>query len=98
MLKAFLNVSAVLGGHSNMKALGLEWKYFLGNVDEYQNLTQLFQETEITELQGIEGQQKVAERIFKNELKRTYRNVSTLREILLGSREAFTDLEWASGL
>ena len=98
MQKAFKNISAVLGGHIYMKAFGLDWKCFFGNVEEYQSLVQLFLETEITEFQGIEGQQKVAERIFKNDLKRTYINVSVLREMLLGSREAFTNLEWAASL
>ena len=42
MLKAFKNISSVLGGHANMKNLGLDWKCFFGTVFEYQNLAQLF--------------------------------------------------------
>ena len=37
-------------------------------------------------------------KIFKGNTKRTYRNVSVLREHLLGSREAFKDLGWSSNL
>ena len=98
MLKAFLNVSSVLGGHANMKNLGLDWKCFFGTVFEYQNLAQLFKNNDPLAFQGVEGQKKVAKEIFKGNTKRTYRNVSALREHLLGSLEAFKDLGWSSNL
>ena len=34
MKKAFMNVSSVLGGHANMKSLGLDWKQFNGKSSE----------------------------------------------------------------
>ena len=96
MKKAFMNISSVLGGSVNMKNLGLDWKCFLGTVFEYQNLAQLFKNNDSLAFQGVEGQKKVAKEIFKGNTKRTYKNVSALREHLLGSWEAFTDLGWSS--
>ena len=98
MLKAFMNISSVLGGHANMKNLGLDWKCFFGTVFEYQNLAQLFKNNDPLAFQGVEGQKKVAKEIFKGNTKRTYNNVSALREHLLGSLEAFKDLGWSSNL
>ena len=98
MKKAFMNVSSVLGGHANMKSLGLDWKCFFGTVFEYQNLAQLFKNNDPLAFQGVEGQKRVAKEIFKDDLKRTYRNVSSLRVHLLGSWEAFKDLGWSSNL
>ena len=98
MSKAFKNISAVLGGYWGMKKLDLGWKQFQGSVSEYKNLIQLFSKYPIERFQGIEGQKKVAKEIFEGHNKRTYRNVSVLREMLLGSREAFTDLEWSLDL
>ena len=98
MQKAFQNVSSALGGHINMKSLGLDWKQFTGNASQYWNLIQLFKDNDITKFQGVEGQKRVAKEIFKDDLKRTYRNVSALREHLLGSWEAFKDLGWSSNL
>ena len=98
MQKAFLNVSSVLGGHANMKSLSLDWKCFFGTVFEYQNLAQLFKNNDPLAFQGVEGQKKVADEIFKDDTKRTYRNVSVLRVHLLGSWEVFKDLGWSSNL
>ena len=95
MLKAFQNVSSVLAGHINMKSLGLDWKVFFGMEFEYQNLVQLFKNTDPLKFQGVEGQKTVAKEIFKGDTKRTYRNVSSLRVHLLGSWEAFKDLGWS---
>ena len=98
MQKAFQNVSSVLGGHINMKSLGLDWKQFHGKASEYWNLIQLFKDNDIIKLKGVEGQKRVAKEVFKDDIKRTHRNVSILRETLLGSWEAFKDLEWSSNL
>ena len=81
-----------------MKSLGLDWKCFFGTVFEYQNLAQLFKNNDPLAFQGVEGQKRVAKEIFKDDLKRTYRNVSSLRVHLLGSWEAFKDLGWSSNL
>ena len=98
MLKAFVNVSSVLGGHANMKSLGLDWKQFNGKLSEYKKLFFLFKNNDPLAFQGVEGQKKLAKKIFKGNTKRTYRNVSALREHLLGSFEAFKDLGWSSNL
>ena len=98
MPKAFRNVSAVLGGYWGMKKLNLGWKQFQGSVLEYKNLIQLFSKYPPEYFQGIEGQKRVAKEIFEGHNRRTYTNVSVLREMLLGSREAFTDLEWSPQL
>ena len=100
MQKTFQNVSVVLGGHINMNLLGLdEWKVFQGSSEEYYNLIQLFQEREIKELQGLEGQKKVAEDIFEGDKERAYRNVSLLREVLVGNKKPLKDtLKWLSNL
>ena len=89
MQKAFKNVSAVLGGASNMKNLGLGWKCFFGNVSEYQKLIQLFKDNDITEFQGIEEQKKVAREIFKGEPKRAYRNGLYFKRNLIGEQGGF---------
>ena len=98
MQKAFINVSSVLGGHANMKSLGLDWKQFNGKSSEYWKLFLLFKNNDPLAFQGVEGQKKVADEIFKDDLKRTYNNVSALRVHLLGSWEAFKDLGWSSNL
>ena len=81
-----------------MKSLGLDWKQFNGKSSEYWKLFLLFKNNDPLVFQGMEGQKKVAKEIFKGNTKRTYRNVSVLREHLLGSREAFKDLGWSSNL
>ena len=98
MLKAFKNVSSVLGGHANMKNLGLDWKQFNGKSSEYWKLFLLFKNNDPLVFQGVKGQKKVAKEIFKGNTKRTYNNVSALREHLLGSWETFKDLGWSSNL
>ncbi len=94
MFKTAVNVSAVLGGAQIMKNLGLDWKHFNGSAFEYDRLVQLFEENDWMELKGEEGLERVASEIFNGHRGRAYRNVSALRESLLGSWEAFKDLSW----
>jgi len=94
MQKAYMNVSAVLGGVHNTRELGLGWKKFQGTVSQFEKLQKLFKLYEIEELSGVEGQKKVAKEIFKGDTVKTYKNVSVLREPLLGSWEAFKELNW----
>ena len=94
MEKTFINVSAVLGGAESMKELGLVWKQFEGHVYQYRELKKLFAAKSIEELRGIKGQEYAANTIFKGNTRRTYKNVSVLREEFLGSREAFKKLNW----
>ena len=90
----FNRVSEALG----KKFKRLKWQAFQGSVLEYTNLIQLFSKYPLERFQGIEGQERVAKEIFEGHNRRTYTNVSVLREMLLGSREAFTDLEWSLDL
>ena len=94
MLKAFANVSAVLGGVLIMRELELGWKSFYGTTDQYSALIKLFEETTFDELQNPEGQQMVADLIFKGHKINAYRNVSYLKERLLNKKEDFKNLNW----
>ena len=98
MEKAFQNVSAVLGGYWGMKKMNLQWKQFKGSVSEYYKLRQLFENYSATDFEGLKGQREVANKIFKGHTRRTYTNVSILREILFGSRKAFNELKWSINL
>ena len=91
MQKAFLNVSSVLGGYWGMKEIGLNWKQFKGSVLEYDNLLQLFEVNRAMDFAGIEGQRKVADKVFGGDKKRAYLNVSIFREILVGSKKPLKD-------
>ena len=93
MLKTYKNVSAVLGGAKAMQ-VGLGWKSFQGAADQYRELKKLFAEKSIEDLKDRKGQEYAADTIFKGNTKRTYRNVSALREELLGSWGAFKELNW----
>ena len=73
-----MNVSSVLGGHANMKSLGLDWKCFFGTVFEYQNLAQLFKNNDPLAFQGVEGQKRVAKEIFKDDLRNALIEMSLL--------------------
>ena len=95
MSKSGQNVLAVFGGYREMEALGLNWKIFNGTVSEYQNLLQLFKQTDIREFEGCEGLKEVAKRIFKRNRRRTYENVFNLEEILLGKQDSFIYLSWS---
>ena len=94
MQKAYINVSAVLGGVFEMKRLKLGWKSFQGTVDQFKNLKELFESTKREELRGEKGQLRVAREIFKGNKRRAYGMVSALKEELLGSKEAFKKLNW----
>ena len=94
MTKTYVNVSAVLGGVKIIKELGLGWKKFMGSTDQYRKLKGLFETKDIQELRDRKGQEYVAETIFNQNTIRTYRNVSALREELLGNWEDFKKLNW----
>ena len=94
MLKAFKNISAVLGGVHAMRELGLNWKQFLGFSSQYYGLKKMFDNYGVKSLKGLEGQDKVAKEIFKGNTRKAYDSVSILRENLLGNRKAFNELKW----
>ena len=99
MLKAFKNVSAVLGGYWGMKEAGLNWKNFPGSVSEYDNLLLLFEVNKAMDFAGIEGQRKVADKVFGGDKKRAYQNVSLFREVLVGSKKPLKDtMGWLPNL
>ena len=94
MLKAYINVSAVLGGVLEVRKLKLGWKRFQGTVDQFKDLKKLFESIEREELKGEKGQLRVAREIFKGNKIKAYDMVSALREELLGSKEGFKELNW----
>jgi len=94
MLKAFKNVSAVLGGVHIMRELKLAWKFLQETTDQHHSLIKLFEETSFEELQNLEGQQRVADLIFKGNMRITYRNVSSLKNRLLNETNDFKKLNW----
>ncbi len=95
MEKTFVNVSAVFGGTKAMIKLEIEWKSFAGSVVQYEKLIQLFEGNDMSVFQGREGQKSIANELFKGNTIKTYINVSTLRERLLGGdRRRFSLLNW----
>ena len=94
MQKAFKNTSAVLGGRNEMKRLGFGWKVFLGSSSQYHELIKFFRITDRELLKGFEGQKLTANIVFEGHTLNTYKNVSMLRETLLGDRKEFTRLGW----
>ena len=94
MFSAFTNMSAVLGGKEEMKRLGLGWKSFFGSSSQYHELINFFKITDRNLLKGLEGQKLTADTIFEGNTLNTYKNVSVLRETLLGDREEFNRLGW----
>ena len=94
MLKAYINVSAVLGGVLEVRKLKLGWKRFQGTVDQFKDLKKLFESIEREELKGEKGQSRVAREIFKGNQRKAYDMVSVLKDELLGSKEGFKELNW----
>ena len=94
MQKAYINVSAVLGGVLEVRKLKLGWKQFQGTVDQFKELKELFESTKREELRGEKGQSRVAKEIFKGNQRKAYDMVSVLKEELLGSKEEFKELNW----
>ena len=94
MQKAYMNISAILGGVKSVRELGLDWKKFQGSVNQFHALKGLFDRYTVKQLKGSEGQGQVAGKIFNGDRRKTYDNVSILREELLGDRKAFNELKW----
>ena len=94
MQKTFINVSAVFGGFRNIKLL--KWKAFLGTSSQYRKLVQLFKDFSLEDLSNLSGQKKVAGLIFNDNVKKAYKNVSTLRDILfVNPKEDWLALKWS---
>ena len=88
MQKAYVNVSAVLGGVLEMRRLNIGWKQFQGTIDQFKDLKDLFKNNKREELKGEKGQLRVAREIFKGNKRRAYNMVSALIEELLERAEA----------
>ncbi len=94
MFRTFQNVSASFGGYKNISPL--EWKFFFGTSSQYHKLIQLFKDSSLGDLSGLNGQQKVARLIFNGHTVNTYKNVSTLRNILfVNPEEDWSALKWS---
>ena len=89
MSKAYVNVSVVLS-KEEMQDLG--WKQFAGDTSQFRALFEFFKNHGFEDYKGTEGQQKVARMIFKDHLRNTYMNVSTLRDYLFNDKDEFKDL------
>ena len=101
MPKAFQNVSAVLD-KAGFADLG--WKKFQGTAVQFHALLEDFIEHYPEGYKGLEGQQRLADQIFKGDKLITYRNVSVLRGYFFGEDKGkdgkfiknreFRELDW----
>ena len=81
MQKAFQNVSAALDKAEFAK---LGWQSFQGTSVQFHALLEDFIENYLEGYEGLRGQQRVADQIFKGNTLKTYRNVSVLRGYFFG--------------
>ena len=81
MQKAFHNVSAVLD-KAEFERLG--WQGFQGTSVQFHALLEDFIENYSEGYEGLRGQQRVADQIFKGDTLKTYKNVSVLRGYFFG--------------
>ena len=89
MQKAFINASSVL---SKVLFQQLGWKNFQGSTDQFHALIMYFRTHQFEDYKGEQGQRQIAALIFKNNFRRAYMNVSTLREYLFINKDVFKDL------
>ena len=97
MKRAFQNVSAV-SSKEEMAELG--WKAFQGTVSQFHALRRDFTENYPNGWMGLEGQEKVADRVFEGNKRTTYRNVSVLRVYFFvggtkNQNRLFRELKWS---
>ena len=89
MTRAFVNASSVL---SKVLFQQLGWKQFQGSTDQFHALIMYFRTHQFEDYKGEQGQRQIAALIFKNNFRRAYMNVSTLREYLFINKDVFKDL------
>ena len=96
MSQAYKNIPALLDEFPPMIFSDLKWERFKGTTDQFKQLKDVFNTTDLTKFNGITGQRKIARRIFQEDMEAAYDNVFAFREELLGShfREAFVNLNW----
>ena len=97
MRQAFQNVSAV---SSKREMAQLGWKNFQGTVSQLHALKRDFIENYPEGWIGLEGQKKVADRIFEGNKRAACQNVSVLRGRLFGGgtksqNRLFRELKWS---
>ena len=97
MQPAFINVSAVL---SKKEMARLGWKLFKGTVSQFHALKRDFIENYPNGWMGLEGQARVADRIFEGNKKTAIANASVLRGHFFGGgtkdqNRLFRELKWS---
>ena len=95
MQKAYLNVSAVLGGGSRLMKQ-LDWQQYQGQVSDFNKIREkiLNEDGSIREeYKGMDGYVKFAKEYFEDNMQKTYLNVSS---ILGGGSRLMKQLDWQS--
>ena len=93
MQKAYLNVSAVLGGGSRLMKQ-LDWQAYLGSVSDFNKLKEkiLKEDGSIREeYKGSDGYALFAEKYFEDNMEKAYINVSA---VLGGGSRLMKQLDW----
>ena len=93
MLKAYINVSAVLGGGSRLMKQ-LDWQAYLGSVSDFNKLKEkiLKEDGSIREeYKGSDGYALFAEKYFEDNMEKAYINVSV---VLGGGSRLMKQLDW----
>ena len=93
MEKAYLNVSAVLGGGSRLMQQ-LDWQAYLGSVSDFNNLRNeiLNEDGSIKEeYKGSDGYANFTKKYFEGDMQKAYKNVSS---VLGGGSRLMKQLDW----
>ena len=93
MLKAYINVSVVLGGGSRLMKQ-LDWQQYQGQVSDFNKLREkvLNEDGSIREeYKGSDGYVKFAEEYFEGNMQKAYKNVSA---VLGGGSRLMKQLSW----
>lgn len=93
MQKTFQNVSAV---STKQEMADLGWKAFQGSTTQFNDLIEDFINHYPDGWIGLDGQQRIADQIFRGNRIATYKNVSVLRVYLFGGDGSeFRELGWS---
>ena len=96
MESAFKIVSAIASAEAVAQ---LNWTTFKGTTVQLKTLIQVFKETDLDQLKGLEGLNKVAELVFSGKRKAAYINVNAYKRYLFESDDPkfeFRNLNWSS--
>ena len=94
MLKSFKKYFCCFGREEGNETIGAWVESVFWSSSQYHELIDFFRTTDRELLKGFEGQKLTANIVFEGHTISTYKNVSTLRETLLGDRKEFTRLGW----